>query len=108
MEFLTRDIRTKEQLFKELNILKKRLAAMERGQDFNHAVLSECEMPSNDEEFNGDKIEVSEIDVEWQPQEGTCTFESLPVAMMWIDSTLDVELDVDLYVSFWNSCPSRK
>jgi hypothetical protein len=33
-------------------------------------------------------INVSGIDIEWEPQEGICTFAGLPVAMMWIDTTL--------------------
>jgi len=33
-------------------------------------------------------IEVCGIDIAWNPQHGTCTFEGLPVAMMWVDSTL--------------------
>ena len=34
------------------------------------------------------KISVAGIDIEWQSREGTCTFATLPVAMMWIDTTL--------------------
>ncbi|MFX0007766.1 MAG: ATP-binding protein [Promethearchaeota archaeon] len=34
------------------------------------------------------KINVSNIDIEWEPGKGTCTFEKLPVAMMWVDTTL--------------------
>ena len=34
------------------------------------------------------QIRVSGIDVEWHPERGTCTFEKLPVAMMWVDTTL--------------------
>ncbi|MFX0024666.1 MAG: PAS domain S-box protein, partial [Candidatus Hermodarchaeota archaeon] len=34
------------------------------------------------------KIKVSNIDIEWEPEKGTCTFEKLPVAMMWVNSTL--------------------
>jgi two-component system, cell cycle sensor histidine kinase and response regulator CckA len=37
---------------------------------------------------NKNKINVSGIDVEWKPKKGTCTFEKLPVAMMWVDTTL--------------------
>jgi rsbT co-antagonist protein RsbR len=33
-------------------------------------------------------IKVSGINIEWQPEKGTCTFEKLPVAMMWVDTTL--------------------
>jgi PAS domain S-box-containing protein len=31
---------------------------------------------------------VSGIDIEWNPKAGVCTFSNLPVAMMWVDSTL--------------------
>jgi two-component system cell cycle sensor histidine kinase/response regulator CckA len=34
------------------------------------------------------EICVSDIHVRWDPRSGTCTFEDLPVAMMWIDTTL--------------------
>lgn len=35
-----------------------------------------------------EKINVSGISIDWKPDKGICTFEDLPVAMMWIDSTL--------------------
>ncbi len=35
-----------------------------------------------------DRVHVSGIDIEWDPGKGACTFEKLPVAMMWIDTTL--------------------
>jgi len=31
---------------------------------------------------------IAGITVEWDPQRGTCTFDKLPVAMMWVDTTL--------------------
>jgi PAS domain S-box-containing protein len=34
------------------------------------------------------RIDVSGIRMEWKPRLGTCTFEGLPVAMMWVDTTL--------------------
>jgi PAS domain S-box-containing protein len=34
------------------------------------------------------RINVAGIDIGWQPESGTCTFENLPVAMMWVDTTL--------------------
>ena len=34
------------------------------------------------------RIRVSGIQMEWQPEKGACTFENLPVAMMWVDTTL--------------------
>jgi two-component system cell cycle sensor histidine kinase/response regulator CckA len=33
-------------------------------------------------------IQVSGINIEWNTKRGTCTFEKLPVAMMWVDTTL--------------------
>jgi PAS domain S-box-containing protein len=33
-------------------------------------------------------INVSDINMEWEVEQGRCTFENLPVAMMWIDTTL--------------------
>ena len=35
-----------------------------------------------------ERINVSGINIEWNAKQGTCTFESLPVAMMWIGTTL--------------------
>ena len=34
------------------------------------------------------KIRVADIDIAWNGKQGTCTFENLGVAMMWIDTTL--------------------
>jgi two-component system, cell cycle sensor histidine kinase and response regulator CckA len=34
------------------------------------------------------QIRVSGIEIEWHPQRGICTFGDLPVAMMWVDTTL--------------------
>jgi PAS domain S-box-containing protein len=34
------------------------------------------------------QINVSGIQIQWDPEEGTCTFAGNPVAMMWVDSTL--------------------
>ena len=33
-------------------------------------------------------VHVSGIDIEWNPEAGVCTFANLPVAMMWVESTL--------------------
>jgi len=35
-----------------------------------------------------DSIRVSGIDIGWHPEQGTCAFDKLPVAMMWVDTTL--------------------
>ena len=44
-------------------------------------------------EHTPDKIIVSGINLEWDPERGLCTFEGLPVAMMWIDTTLRGMMD---------------
>ncbi len=33
-------------------------------------------------------IQVSGINIEWDSVKGACTFENLPMAMMWVDTTL--------------------
>jgi two-component system cell cycle sensor histidine kinase/response regulator CckA len=33
-------------------------------------------------------IRVAGINIKWHPRRGTCTFDKLPVAMMWVDTTL--------------------
>jgi PAS domain S-box-containing protein len=38
--------------------------------------------------FGAEKIQVSDINIEWNSKQGTCTFENLPVVMMWVDTTL--------------------
>ena len=38
--------------------------------------------------IHGNNIRVSGIQVEWAPERGICTFEKLPVTMMWVDTTL--------------------
>ncbi len=35
-----------------------------------------------------DRIRLSGIEIAWDVEKGTCTFEKLPVAMMWVDTTL--------------------
>jgi rsbT co-antagonist protein RsbR len=35
-----------------------------------------------------DRIQVSNINIAWNIDEGRCSFENLPVAMMWVDTTL--------------------
>jgi two-component system cell cycle sensor histidine kinase/response regulator CckA len=42
----------------------------------------------NSSSFNKNSIQVSDIEIKWDTNQGLCTFEDLPVAMMWIDTTL--------------------
>ena len=39
-------------------------------------------------EVEANSIRVAGINIEWHPQQGTCTFDKLPVVMMWVDTTL--------------------
>jgi PAS domain S-box-containing protein len=64
----------KKQLIRELAELRR---SAERLESLSHSADAE-----------GDSIRVSNIDIEWNTEKGTCTFETLPVAMMWIDTTL--------------------
>ena len=34
------------------------------------------------------QIQVSDINIDWNVKQGTCNFENLPVALMWVDTTL--------------------
>jgi two-component system cell cycle sensor histidine kinase/response regulator CckA len=38
--------------------------------------------------YNADRIQISDIEIKWDTPQGMCTFQDLPVAMMWIDTTL--------------------
>jgi PAS domain S-box-containing protein len=40
------------------------------------------------ERLDENSIELAGIAIEWQLQEGTCTFNKLPMALMWVDTTL--------------------
>lgn len=66
--------KTKEQLIRELVELRRRVEHLE---SLPLLADSTCEA-----------IRVSNIDIAWNARRGTCTFEALPVAMMWIDTTL--------------------
>ncbi|MEW6659192.1 MAG: PAS domain S-box protein [Thermodesulfobacteriota bacterium] len=76
--------KTKEQLLAELQALRRQ--TQEEGGK-GSAFFSE-ERPAGFDRGKPDTILVSGIHMEWDPQGGTCTFEKLPVAMMWVDTTL--------------------
>jgi PAS domain S-box-containing protein len=60
---------------------KKNQKASAGGDRNRHSRREDQPGPSN-------HINVAGINIAWQPESGTCTFESLPVAMMWVDTTL--------------------
>ena len=92
---MTDERKTKKQLISELAELRKRnaeLEALKTGPDQAEENLRQrletLESKLKSVSSGNDKIQVSDIIIEWKPKKGTCTFEDLPVAMMWIDTTL--------------------
>jgi len=59
--------------------LRERIAGLEAELKELRARLGSAASPS---------VHVSGIDIEWSPEAGVCTFAELPVAMMWVESTL--------------------
>ena len=82
--------RTKQVLIQELVTLRKRIAELEQLE--SDRTLTETEQQHVEglggDSFTSSKILVGGINVAWNSEQGTCTFEDLPVAMMWVDSTL--------------------
>jgi PAS domain S-box-containing protein len=60
-------------------VLRERVARLEAELQELRAELGCTTSPS---------VHVSGIDIEWSPEAGVCAFAELPVAMMWVDSTL--------------------
>lgn len=76
--------KSKEQLLKELKELRRQTQEeVSKGA----ALFSEARL-SGPDGGEPNTIRVSGIQMEWDPKGGTCTFEKLPVAMMWVDTTL--------------------
>ena len=83
--------KTKQALIQELVILRRKLAAL--GMADSDCNLAKNSRPQHVEGQGGNSfassiIKVSGINVAWNTEQGTCTFEGLPVAMMWVDTTL--------------------
>ena len=82
--------RTKQVRIQELVTLRKRIAELERLE--SDRTLTETEQQPVEglggNSFTSSKIRVSGINVAWNSEQVTCTFEDLPVAMMWVDTTL--------------------
>jgi rsbT co-antagonist protein RsbR len=71
--------------------LEQRIKDLERSESTGKR--SGKALGQNTDGFQGDShesssIKVSGINIAWNTQRGTCTFENLPVAMMWVDTTL--------------------
>jgi len=75
--------KTKKELIEEISALKSRLKQLEH----NEVRLRQTTKKTQDVPVE-EGICVSDINIEWKPDKGLCTFEKLPVVMMWINSTL--------------------
>jgi PAS domain S-box-containing protein len=72
---------TYKELEEKIRVLEKKLAKENVTQEQHLKRTTKTE--SSQEE-----ITVSGITIKWDIEKGECTFETLPVAMMWVDSTL--------------------
>jgi PAS domain S-box-containing protein len=77
-----------EQLKQKVKALTKESLDSKRQLEVLQNKLMRLENETDHASYETDNIRVSGINIEWQPVQGTCTFESLPVAMMWVDTTL--------------------
>ena len=79
---------TIEELEQRVNALEQE--TLEKSQNIAalREKLEQFESKSEITSSETEKIQVSGINIKWRPKHGTCTFENLPVAMMWIDTTL--------------------
>jgi PAS domain S-box-containing protein len=77
-----------EQLKQKVKALTKESLDSKRQLEVLQNKLMGLENETDPASYETDNIRVSGINIEWQPVQGTCTFESLPVAMMWVDTTL--------------------
>jgi two-component system cell cycle sensor histidine kinase/response regulator CckA len=79
--------KSKEQLLKELRDLRRQVKKESTRDHPLFAPLRETGTPGRTG-TEKDQIRVAGINLEWDSRQGTCTFASLPVAMMWVDTTL--------------------
>jgi len=75
---------TYEELQQKINELEKQVTKAERSEKALREKLLELEGQS----FGSNRISVSGIKIQWNSEKGTCSFGGLPVAMMWVDTTL--------------------
>jgi two-component system cell cycle sensor histidine kinase/response regulator CckA len=73
---------TYEELEQRVKVLEKKLAEQDLTQEQHLKRTSKAPFSSQE------KINVSGITIKWDIEKGECTFENLPVAMMWVDTTL--------------------
>jgi two-component system cell cycle sensor histidine kinase/response regulator CckA len=75
---------TYEQLEQKVKELENQIFERERTEKELRATLFDLEGRSP----VPNEIRVSGIKIRWSPEHGSCSFEGLPVAMMWVDTTL--------------------
>jgi PAS domain S-box-containing protein len=73
---------TYKELEQRVKVLEKKLAKEDLTQEQHLKRTTKADFPSQQE------INVSGITIRWDIEKGECTFETLPVTMMWVDSTL--------------------
>jgi PAS domain S-box-containing protein len=75
---------TYDQLTQQIKQLQDQITEREQSEKALREKIVELEgRPSGSNE-----IRVSGIKIQWDPERGTCSFEGLPVAMLWVDTTL--------------------
>ena len=82
--------KTKQELIEELVILRDKVAELEGSKsDLSPKKKEGKKAGEKVEKTSGpNTIRVLGINITWEPDQGICTFQDLPVAMMWIDTTL--------------------
>ena len=79
---------TYEELEQRIKELEKKLTGYKSSEGILPKQFHESKAVLESSSFPKDRIQVSDIDIKWDTEKGLCTFENLPVAMMWIDTTL--------------------
>ena len=79
---------TYEDLEKQIHELKRQLSAFKEEPGTSKRPALPSHPAAIGEGRSVDSIRVSSIDMEWQIGDGIFTFEKLPAAMMWVDTTL--------------------
>jgi len=78
---------TYEELVQSIKELDKELSDKDHLINALEKKLTKLEIISEDSSPGDEKIKVSG-NMEWNTEKGICTLESLPVVIMWIDTTL--------------------
>lgn len=77
-----------EKLRQKIKALEKKNQECRQELKKTQKKLAKLEGRRNSVPTHPDHIQVSGINIEWNTEKGICTFENLPVAMMWVDTTL--------------------